>query len=157
MQLLEAIINANKEWAARAGVRWGNAANAINNGTYDASQFFKDLLQSAVNDPGEWVADVQTETQKTGLIINAKGLSTAKSGFISVRHPAQTKVSSFARLGGTEQMIEGTHVHLDQPATPAGTVVVRLDNLSAGAHPAGQYLGFLYEDLLPISYIVVQR
>ena len=161
MLLLAAIINANKEWLTRAGVRWGNAATSINAGTYEGKQLFKDLLESWVNDPLQWVTDVARETQTTGLIINAKGLTTQKSGFIPVANPSKTKITSLTRLGGSEQMVVGTHVSLDTPpVTTAGTVVVKLDNLqTAGpaAHPPGEYLGFLVEDNLPLSYIVALR
>ena len=57
----------------------------------------------------------------------------------SVRDPIQTQITSLSRLGGSEEMVVGTHVLLDKPpAAREGTVVVVIQGVSA--FPPGQYL-----------------
>jgi hypothetical protein len=153
---LDAFINANKEWAERAGSRWAAAAKEIDDGNFDAKHFVRDVFQSLFSDPVQWYLDVTRETQDIGILLNVKGLGGKKSGFIPVRDPVQTQITSLSRLGGSEEMVVGTHVLLDKPPTAReGTVVVVIQNVST--FPPGRYLGFLFEDNLPLSYVIAMR
>lgn len=154
---LNPFVNANKEWFTRASGRWAAAATAINNETYEVKRLFHDLLDSWIGDPLEWWGDIQRESDSTRILIPLGGQNQGKSAEIPVPHPAQTKITSLVRLGGNEAMQSGTHVLLDKPPqTAAGTVQVVIQNLGSG-HPAGPYLGFIYEDQRLISTVVALR
>jgi hypothetical protein len=157
---LNPFVNANQEWVLRANKRWADAATSIGKGTYEPSHLFRDLLDSVLGDPLQWVNDVSRETATSRILIPAQGLNGPKSSLIPAKNPNQTKITPLARLGGNDQMVVGTHVDLDKPPqTAPGTVQVVLQNLNlAGAVvPPGIYLGFIYEDQLLLAEVVVLR
>jgi hypothetical protein len=158
--LLQALINANKAWATRAGGRLNTAATNINLGVYKPEHLFRDALRWWVTDPVDWYLDLVNETNTRTLVIDVRVDQTGgRLSAIPARNPDGVTISALSRLGGTERMDPGTHVDVRRDPDPEHPecVVITTGNLTQQEHPEGEYLGFLMDGELVIAYVLVRR
>ena len=156
--VISAFFKANQEWMKRCRRTVGRGRNEYRGRDLRHERLIRDVFASSVKDPLSRDQDVFRESQIGGIVIKIPlSVALGESGYLYVPNPSALKVTSLVRLGGTEVMKEGTNVEVVTPALEPGAVVVRIQTLTAALHPAGVYVGFLYEDKLVVSQIVVLR
>ena len=163
MLLVQALVAAGKAWVERAGGRLNAAAVKLDSGTYDSQLLFRDVFKSVVTDPFQWYLDFNRETEPSRILIDARSNPSPSSDPIPVRDPTKTVMTSMARIDGPEVMAVTTNVLVDKPPTPpttafpAGTVVVRLQNVNTAGFPPGHYVGYLIDDNVPVAFVIALR
>jgi hypothetical protein len=161
MLLVQALVAANRAWVERAGARVNAATLAMDTGTYAPEHVVRDVFRSVVTDPFQWYLDFNRQTNVNRILIDAKVVNSPVSDYLPARNPEKVTITPLVRMGGSDTMVPETDVFVDPPSTPAppkipdGMVLVRLKNV--GGFAPGYYVGFLIDDGIPITQVIVQR